>query len=125
MEIPPDANNLPFIRTYVLKYDGIQKARAPCNGSPCIHGTVMLEETYVDSLDQTIFNISWAISAAKYHIIIGPDASNKFIESLTPKAPLFMSLDHQFHLWWKSKGRPPIQNGYGINILKDIQYHLE
>ena len=34
VEVPPDANYLPFIWTYVLKDDGTKKARAPCNGSP-------------------------------------------------------------------------------------------
>ena len=41
-KMPTDANSLPFMWIYVVKYDGTKKARAPCNGSPRIQGTVTL-----------------------------------------------------------------------------------
>ena len=124
--IPPDANHLPFIWTYVIKDDGTRKARAPCNGSPRMQGTVTLGETYAASLDQTASKIFWALSADKGHIVIGADASNAFAEAPAPKAPLYMDLDHQFHSWWKSMGRPPpISHGHGVKVLKAIQGHPE
>ena len=63
--IPHDINCLPFLCTYVLKDDGIQKARVPCNGSPRMQGMVTLGETYAASLDQMASKIYWAISAEK------------------------------------------------------------
>ena len=69
--IPKDANSLPFIWTYVLKDDGTRKARAPCNGSPRMQGTVTIGETYAASLDQTASRIFWALSATSNHIVIG------------------------------------------------------
>ena len=102
--IPSDANCLPFMWTYVLKDDGTRKARAPCNGSPRMQGTVTLGETYAASLDQTASKIFWSISATTGHIVIGADASNAFAEAPAPLAPLYMKLDTQFHSWWKSKG---------------------
>ena len=49
--IPPESNCLPFIWTYVVKEDGTKKARAPCNRSPRMQGTVTLGETYAASLN--------------------------------------------------------------------------
>ena len=40
--IPIGASCLPFIWIYLVKDDGTRKARAPCNGSPKIQGTVTL-----------------------------------------------------------------------------------
>ena len=125
VQIPPDANCLPFIWTYVLKDDGTRKTRAPCNGSPRMQGTVTLGETYAASLDQTASKIFWARSAETGHIVIGADASNAFAEAPAPLAPLYMTLDHQFHSWWKSTGRPPIPQGNGVRVLKAIQGHPE
>ena len=51
--IPAETNKLPFMWTYVIKDDGTKKARAPCEGSPYIQGTVTLGKTYAASLDQT------------------------------------------------------------------------
>ena len=125
VEIPPDANSLPFIWTYVVKDDGTKKARAPCNGSPRMQGTVTLGETYAASLDQTAARIFWALSASKGHIVIGADASNAFAEAPAPLAPLYMKLDRQFHSWWKSKGRTKIPTNYGVRVHKAIQGHPE
>ena len=36
-----------------------------------------------------------------------------------------MKLDHQYHSWWKSKGRPPIPHGLGLRVYKAIQGHPE
>ena len=123
--IPPEANCLPFMWTYVVKDDGTKKARAPCNGSPRMQGTVTLGETYAASLDQTASKIFWATAAASTHIVIGADAANAFAEAPAPMAPLYMKLDTQFHSWWKSTGRPPIPPGYGVKVLKAIQGHPE
>ena len=45
--IPHNANCLPFLWTYVLKDDGTRKARAPCNSSPRMQGTVTLGESHM------------------------------------------------------------------------------
>ena len=122
-QIPKEANSLPFMWTYTVKDDGTKKARAPCNGSPRMQGTVTLGETYAASLDHTAARIFWALTATSNHVTIGADASNAFAEAPAPIAPLYMSLDAQFHSWWKSKGRPPIPQGYGVRVHKAIQGH--
>ena len=123
--IPPDANSLPFIWTYLIKECGTKKARGVCNGSPRMKGTVTLGETYAASLDQTCAKIFWALNAAKGHIVVGADASNAFAEAPAPCAPLYMKLDSQFHTWWKSLGRAPIPDGYGVKVHKALQGHPE
>ena len=68
------------------------------------------------------------MSAIAGHIVIGADASNasnEFTEAPPPLAPLYMSLDRQFYVWWKLKDRPPISQGYGVRVNKAIQGHLE
>ena len=123
--IPPDTNCLPFMWNYMIKDDGTKKARAPCNGSPRMKGTVTFGETYAASLEQTGAKIFWSVSATSGNVVIGADASNAFAEAPAPVAPLYMKLDQQFHSWWKSKGRPPIPNGYGVKVHKAIQGHPE
>ena len=125
MPIPKGANCLPFIWTYNIKDDGTKKARAPCNGSPKMKGTVTIGETYAASLEQTAARIFWSVSALKNNIVIGADASNAFAEAPAPLAPLYMSLDTQYHSWWKHKGRDPIPDGYGVRVYKAIQGHPE
>ena len=90
-----------------------------------MQGTVTLGETYAASLDHTAAHIFWALTASSNHVTIGADASNTFAEAPAPKAPLYMTLDTQFHSWWKSKGRPPIPVGHGVRIFKAIQGHPE
>ena len=106
-----------------MKDDSTRKAHAPCNGSLRIQGTVTLDDTYTASLDQTASTIFCSISAERGNIVVGSDASNTFAEVPTPKAPLYLRLDTQFHEWWKAKGRPPIPDGYGVKVFKAIQGH--
>ena len=54
---------------------------------------------------------------------LGADASNAFAEAPAPCTPLYMQLDAQFHTWWKSLGRSPIPDGYGVKINKVMQGH--
>ena len=105
MPIPPGANCLPFIWTYILKTCGTKKARGVCNGSPRMKGTVTMGETYAASLNHVPSRIFWALTAIHNNIVIGANASNAFAEAPAPTAPLYMSLDQQFHSWWRSKGR--------------------
>ena len=88
-------------------------------------GTVTLGETYAASLDQTCAKIFWALNAVKGNIVVGADASNAFAEAPAPCAPLYMKLDSQFHTWWKSLGRAPIPDGYGVKVHKALQGHPE
>ena len=64
-----------------------------------MQGTVTLGDTYAASLDQTSSKLFWALSSEKGNIVVGGDASNAFAETPPPKAPLYMSLDQQFHKW--------------------------
>ena len=64
--LPPGANLLPLIWTYVIKPDGTKKARCVCNGNPNCKGSVTLDHTYAAALDQapmkmnaTIFKGLW------------------------------------------------------------------
>ena len=124
-EVPPNIKHLPFIWTYVFKDDGTRKARASCNRLSRMQDTITLKETNAISLDQTASNIFWSISVEKGHILIDADVSNAFAEAHSIKAPLYMYLDHQFHSWRHSKGRPSIPKGCGVKVLKVIQRHPE
>ena len=123
--IPDNANCFPFIWTYIVKECGTKKAQGVCNGSPRMKGTVTLGETYAASLDQTCAKIFWAINAKLNNIVVAADASNAFGEAPPPCAPLYMKLDSQFHTWWKSLGRKPIPEGYGVKVNKAMQGHPE
>ena len=93
-ELPPDANVLNLIWTYVFKeHENRRKARCVCNA-----------ETYTSTLEQSGSQIFWAVSALKNLIVIGADASNSFAKAPPPKAPLYVYLDTQFREWWESKG---------------------
>ena len=81
MEVPPEANYLPFIWTYILKDDETRKAREPCNGSPRLQCTATLGKTYATISDHTASKIFCAISAEKGHTVIGADAFNAFFRS--------------------------------------------
>ena len=86
-------------------------------------GTITLGKTYAASLDKTCAKICWAINASKGNIVVGGDASNAFAEAPAPVAPLYMKLDSQFHTWWKSLGREPLPDVYGVNVHKALQGH--
>jgi hypothetical protein len=60
--LPPHANVLTFLWTYLVKDNGTKKARCVCNGVPS-KGTVTLGPTYAGSLDQTGARIFWSVAA--------------------------------------------------------------
>lgn len=76
------------------------------------------QEHHTTGLDQITSMIFWAISAEK-------GLSYTFAEVQVPISPPYMMLDHQYHSWWKSKGRPPIPQGYAIKVYKAIQWYPE
>ena len=51
--------------------------------------------------------------------------SNAFAEAPPPKAPLYVTIDQQYHEWWKSKGRPAIPKDHVLRVRKALQGHPE
>jgi dUTP pyrophosphatase len=126
-QLPPGANVLPLLWTYLVKDCGTKKARCVCNGSPRMQGTVTLGETYAKSLEQTGSRLFWATSALYNFIVIGADASNAFAEAPAPKAPLYVIIDKQYREWWKHKfpDKPPIPPNSVLKVNGALQGHPE
>ena len=123
--LPPDANCLSLLWTYILKDDGTKKARCVCNGRPSDPNTVTWGHTYAKALDHVGHRIFWSAIAHKNFIVRGSDASNAFAEAPPPKHPLYVKIDQQFREWWKSKGRGAIPEGYVLKVQKALQGHPE
>ena len=123
--LPPGANCLPLLWTYLKKDDGRSKARLVCNGAPSKKGSVTLGQTYAAALEQSGNRIFWAAAAAKNMVVYGADASNAFAEAPPPKAPLYVRIDTPFREWWKSKGRPDLPKDYVLPVQKALQGHPE
>jgi hypothetical protein len=71
-----------LVWTYAIKVvDGREKARCVCNGSTCSGMVRVLDETYVNCVDQTSSRLFYAISAAENLLIFGADVSNAFAEA--------------------------------------------
>ena len=123
---PPKANVLPLLWTYIIKTDGTKKARCVCNGSPCNKGTVTLDHTRAEALDQSGARTFWAISCLHNHVAVGADATNAFAEAPAPKAPLFVTIDRPFRTWWNEVlKRPPIKEGHVLPVRHALQGHPE
>jgi hypothetical protein len=122
--LPPHANVLPFLWTYLIKDDGTKKARCVCNGAPS-KGTVMLGPTYAGSLDQTGARVFWSVAAMKNLKVYGADVSNAFAEAPPPVAPLYITVDHQYRQWYKTKGKGDIPEGYVLKVKRALQGHPE
>jgi dUTP pyrophosphatase len=122
--LPPHANVLPFLWTYLVKDDGTKKARCVCNGAPS-KGTVTLGPTYAGSLDQTGSRIFWSVAAMKNLKVYGADVSNAFAEAPPPVAPLYITIDHQYRQWYKRKGKGDIPEGYVLKVKRALQGHPE
>ena len=126
-ELPPGANVLNLLWTYVFKeHENRRKARCVCNGAKNRRGCVTMAETFASSLEQTGSRIFWATSAMNNYIVVGADASNAFAEAPPPKAPLYVYLDTQFREWWKTKGYAPLHpNQKVMRVKKALQGHPE
>ena len=105
---PPKSNILPLLWTYIIKDDGTKKTQCVCNGAPSKKGSVTLGATYAASLEQTGAQIFWAAAALSNFRVYGADVSNAFAEAPPPKAPLFVTIDTQYHEWNAAQGKPPI-----------------
>ena len=126
-DLPPGANVLNLIWTYLIKDDGRKKARCVCNGSKNMRGTVTLAETYAASLEQTGSRIFWAATALNNFVSIGADAANAFAEAPAPVAPLYVRIDEPYRAWYQAKypHRSPIPPGSVMRVQKALQGHPE
>jgi deoxyuridine 5'-triphosphate nucleotidohydrolase len=126
-KLPPGANLLPLLWTYLIKDCGTKKARCVCNGSPKMKGTVTLGDTYAHALEQTGSRIFWSVTALYNFITIGADASNAFAEAPAPKAPLFVSVDQPYREWYSTKypDRPPLPDDFVLPVQGALQGHPE
>ena len=70
MSLPPGANCLPLIWTYLKKDDGRKKSRCVANGSITQSGRVTLGETYAGNVDQYSGKVFWAGTAIHNYITI-------------------------------------------------------
>lgn len=126
-QLPPGANLLPLLWTYLIKDCGTKKARCVCNGSSKMKGTVTLGDTYAGSLEQTGSRIFWSATALYNFITIGADASNAFAEAPAPKAPLYVKIDKPYHEWYRQKypNKPPLPPNFVLPVQGALQGHPE
>ena len=124
MPLPPHANVLPFLWTYIIKDDKTKKARCVCNGAPS-KGTVTLGPTYAGSLDQTGARIFWATAALRNLKVYGADVSNAFAEAPPPVAPLYITIDRQYKQWYENKFKKKIPDGHVVKVRRALQGHPE
>ena len=126
-QLPQGSNLLPLLWTYMVKDCGTKKARCVCNGSSKMKGTVTLGDTYAGSLEQTGSRIFWSATALYNFITIGADASNAFAEAPAPIAPLYVSIDRQYHEWYKDKypDKPALPTDFVLPVQGALQGHPE
>jgi len=123
---PSKANILTLLWTYLVKTNGVKKARCCCNGNPGRQGSITLSHTYAACvLEQPAQRIYWGIVALEELIAVGADASNAFAEAPPPKAPLYVLIDKPYRDWYRSKGRGEIQKGSVLRVKHAIQGHPE
>ena len=124
--LPPGANVLDLLWTYLVKDCGTLKARCVCNGQPSNRNTVIFGYTFAKMLDHVGSRIFWAACASKNFIVRGADASNAFAEAAAPKIPLYVRIDTPFREWWKiHKKRDDIPPDYVLPVKKALQGHPE
>jgi hypothetical protein len=115
-----------LIWSYNVKVeDGRKKARCTCDGSTRGGAVRVLDHTHANSIDQTGSRIFYGLSAVENLLVFGSDVSNAFGEAPPPKQGFFIRPDKAFHGWWKSKGRPPIPEGFIIPVQAAMQGHPE
>ena len=122
---PHNSNVLFLLWTYLVKKNGVKKARCCCNGNPGRKGSITLDHTYAACVEQPAQRVFWAITASKGYIAIGADASNAFAEAPPPKAPLYVYVDQPFREWWYDKGNGNIPKGQVLKVNHAIQGHPE
>ena len=125
--IDEDAAVFHLVWTYAIKALHRQKkARCVCDGSLRSGLVQILDETYVNCVDQTSSRLFYAIAAVENMLIFGSDVSNAFAEAPLPKQGFFVRPDRAFHEWWVNhKKRPPIPDGHVISVLSAMQGHPE
>jgi hypothetical protein len=115
-----------LIWSYAVKVeDGRKKARCTCDGSTRGGAVRVLDHTHANSIDQTGSRIFYGLAAVENLLVFGSDVSNAFGEAPPPKQGFFIRPDKAFHGWWKSKGRPPIPDGYIVPVQAAMQGHPE
>ena len=124
-KLPPGANVLDLLWTYVVKTDGTKKARCVCNGQPRFKGTVIFGYTFAKMLDHVGSRIFWGSVAAKNLIVRGADASNAFAEASAPDIPLYVRVDTQYREWYKERFNIEIPPNHVLPVQKALQGHPE
>mmetsp|Transcript_14552 Transcript_14552/g.20797 ORF Transcript_14552/g.20797 Transcript_14552/m.20797 type:complete len:1557 (+) Transcript_14552:1335-6005(+) len=123
--LPPDANALYLLWTYVLKVNGTKKARCVCNGSRN-RGAVTMGHIFANALSPNAERLFWAIVAKEGLTAIGADVSNAFAEAPPPHQPFYVYVDDTFRDWWENElKRPPIPKGYVLRVNHALQGHPE
>lgn len=122
--LPPGANVLDLLWTYLIKDDGRLKARCVCNGKHYKKNDIF-GYTYAKMLDHSAERIFWATTATKNFIVRGADASNAFAEAGPPKIPLYIRVDTPYKEWYKAKYNKSFPDDYVLPVQRALQGHPE
>ena len=125
MPLPSDANIMPLLWTYMIKPNGIKKARCVCNGSPRQKGSIILGKTYAAALEQSGCRLFYALSALNNYYIKAADATNAYTEAPPPVATLYVKVDKPYREWYLRKYNKLIPEGYVLPVQHTLQGHPE
>jgi hypothetical protein len=122
-----DATIFHLVWTYNIKALNLwKKARCVCAGSPRAGQAHILNETYINCVNQTSSCMFYRIAVAENLLIYRADVSNAFTEAPPLKQGFYIYPDCAFHEWWtKHLNRPPLNQGHVIPVLLAMQGHPE
>jgi hypothetical protein len=123
---PKDAILLSSHWQYRIKLCGKRRSRNCCDGSPRAAPKLhALAETYASCVEQPIFRMFCALSAALNLQIFGGDAQDAFAHSPAPKIPTFIRIDDAYHEWYKAKFNVNLDRKQVLPVLHALQGHPE
>lgn len=123
--LPPGANVLYLLWTYVLIVNGTKKARCVCNGNRN-RGAVTMGHIFANALSPNAERLFWALVAMEGLTAIGADVSNAFAEAPPPHMPFYVYVDETFRDWWENDQKKPlIPPGYVLRVNHALQGHPE
>ncbi len=89
-----------LVWTYTIKaLDRRKKACCVCHGSSRSGSIKVLDEIYVNCVDQTSSRLFYVITATENLLLFGSDVCNAFAEAPPPKEGFFIRTDCTFHEW--------------------------
>lgn len=109
---------------YVIKWDGVKKARICCDGRPlALRGVKLVHAIYTACVSQTGMKLFMALSALLGYYIFDLDAVNAYAQGGKPYDDCYLIVDEPFRDWYRLRFGKTIPPGYVVPILCPLQGH--